>query len=109
MSILTGFVIPFSHRFFFFFYTVWTVIYTLRTRWSDPSQCWLLDISDVDNSLIVGSIPMVTGADLLEQYRYLGFVGSLFAYTTQGPADTVPTLAGLGITSQVAYFPDAPA
>jgi hypothetical protein len=106
MASITGYIIPFSPRPQRLITTLGTVTYNLRTRWSNPSNCWLLDIADVDNNLIIGGIPMITGADLLEQYRYLGFVGSLFAYSTDGPPDMVPTLIGLGITAQVAYIPD---
>ncbi len=83
------------------------VSYIMQTQWSTPSACWLLDISDIDDVPIVRGIPMVTGVDLLEQYRYLGFKGSLFAYSTEGPPDVVPTFTSLGRTAQVAYFADA--
>jgi hypothetical protein len=89
---------------------VWTtsllnVTYTLRTRWSNLSNCWMLDISDVDNNLLIGSIPLVTGADLLEQYQYLEIGGGLIIQNTSGPPDTVPGYSSLGVTSQLLFFP----
>lgn len=104
---VTGYVIPFSPQPQKIVVQLGGTTYTLTTRWLTPSDCWLLDIADVNNNPIVSGIPMITGADLLEQYRYLGFTGSLFAYATQAPVDTVPTFRNLGITTQVAFFPDA--
>ncbi len=37
--------------------------------------------------------PVVTGADLLEQYRHLGFTGALFVVTDRDTGD-VPTFDG---------------
>lgn len=81
------------------------VTYNLRTRWSVGSDCWMLDISDQDNTPILGSIPLVTGADLLEQYGYLNFGGALYAFSTVGPPDVVPTLGDLGVTAFAIFVP----
>lgn len=56
---------------------------------------WTLDIADAANNPIVQGIPLVTGADLLAQYRHLGFTGKLIVQTTSNP-DAVPTFANLG-------------
>ena len=83
--------------------------YNLRTRWSNASNCWMMDIADQDNNPIVGSICLVTGADLLEQYGYLGIGGGLLVETTQGPPNTVPGFRDLGVTAQVFFLPYAEA
>jgi hypothetical protein len=88
-----------------------SISYNLRTRWSNASNCWMMDIADEDNVPIVGSIPLVTGADLLEQYRYLaiGGGGGLYSYSTIGPPDAVAGFLDLGVTSFVVFIPDTPA
>lgn len=56
---------------------------------------WVLDIADASGTPIVQGIPLVTGADLLAQYKHLGFNGSLACQTTSNP-DAVPTFENLG-------------
>jgi hypothetical protein len=80
------------------------VTYNFRTWWSPSQTCWCVDIADVDNVPVVGSIPLVTGADLLEQYEYLGIGGGLVVYDTAGPPDSVPGYADLGVTGQLLFF-----
>jgi hypothetical protein len=85
--------------------TLLGVTFNLRTRWSNAGNCWLLDLSDVDMNPLIGSIPLVTGADLLEQYGYLGIGGGFFVQNTSGPPDTVPGFTELGTTSQLIFAP----
>lgn len=61
-----------------------------------PDPCWELDISDSDGVPLVQGIPLVTGADLLAQYVYLGFGCSLYC-TTDGDRDAVPRFDNLGV------------
>lgn len=64
---------------------------------------WVLDIYDSEtNEPIVMNVPMVTGADLLAQYEYLGLNGEMYVYT-DGDETAVPTLENLGIESNL-YF-----
>lgn len=56
---------------------------------------WILDIADANQDPLVVGIPLVTGADLLAQYAYLGFAGRLIVQTTFNP-DAVPTYQNLG-------------
>lgn len=56
---------------------------------------WILDIADSIGNPIVQGIPLVTGADLLAQYRHLGFRGRLWVQTLSDP-DAVPTFESLG-------------
>lgn len=61
---------------------------------------WVLDIADSTGNEIVQGIPLVTGADLLAQYKHLGFTGALVVQTTSNP-DQVPTFTNLGSDGQL--------
>jgi hypothetical protein len=76
--------------------------YQLVVRWNDPAQVWCIDLSDGNGNLLLANIPLVTGADLLEQFAYLGIGGQLVVQTTNN-ALAVPTLANLGDTGNL-YF-----
>jgi len=79
--------------------------YRLRLLYRDaPEGGWTLDIIDsVSNTELVCGIPLVTGTDLLRQYRHLGITGSLVAFTDSDPAETPPTFDNLGGSSNL-YF-----
>lgn len=68
--------------------------FTLRYRNIDQGG-WILDIADAGGNPIVNGIPLVTGADLVAQYKHLGFGGRLHVQTTSDP-DAVPTFDNLG-------------
>lgn len=74
---------------------------------NDPGgfNCWSLDIADISGNPIVQGIAVVTGADLLAQYRHLGFTGSLVVITTSNP-DAIPTFDNLGSDANVYWVPD---
>ncbi len=79
------------------------VQYSMLLVWRPGAMAgWFLDISTVGGTARVQGIPLVTGADLLEQYPDLNFGGSL-RVTTDGDPDAVPTSANLGATARV-YF-----
>lgn len=63
---------------------------------------WYLDIADANGVPIVQGVPLVTGANLLAQYAYLGFVGALWVQTQSDP-DAVPTFENLG-TDGLLYY-----
>lgn len=63
---------------------------------------WILDIADVDGAPLLCGVPLVTGADLLVQYRYMNFGGELNVQT-DSDIDAVPTFDNLGTVSHV-YF-----
>lgn len=71
------------------------VDYTLTTWWNTYASCWMLSLHDANDNSIIDSIPLITGADLLEQFAYLGLGGQLIVQT-DGDADAVPTYANLG-------------
>lgn len=78
------------------------VTYTLTLKWNVPANCWVLDIEDQDGIQMISGIPLVTGSDLLEQYAYLGFGGTLTAETDHDTC-APPTYDNLGTTGHV-YF-----
>lgn len=63
---------------------------------------WVLDIANAAGNPILQGVPLVTGANLLRQYAYLGFVGALWVQTLDNP-DAVPTFKNLGSDGLLFY------
>lgn len=79
------------------------VNYTLTVQYRNIAMGgWVLDIGDANNVPIAQGLPLVTGANLLAQYAYLGFVGALWVQTQSNP-DAVPTFQNLGSDGLVYY------
>lgn len=78
--------------------------YQFRVTWCQPSNCWVLDISDASGAPIANGLPFITGAGLLEQLQYLGIPGELLVQT-DNDADAVPTFDNLGTLGRLYYFP----
>lgn len=75
----------------------------LVLKWNSSAACWVVDLYNANTgALILGGVMLVTGANLLEQFNYLGFKGTLRAQTDHD-ADAVPTFANLGSTGHL-YF-----
>ena len=72
--------------------------YQMRVVWR--GSCWFLDLMDSSDTLLIGGIPLITGADLLAQYRYLGLGFSLYV-NCDDPANDNPTQTDLGIKSHL--------
>ncbi len=101
----TAYKIPFTPQAMRMEISLGGLSYILKTYWNTPMECWVLDIyDDVDKPMVRG-IPLVTGADLLQQFEYLGFGGMLLIWSTQGPWHTVPSFTSLGNNSNVYYVP----
>lgn len=88
--------------------TIRGVTYTFRFNWNKRAECWVMDIfNDTAEFKILCGIPLVTGADLLEQFLYieLGKAGFLTALTFGPgiPPDQVPTFFNLGIDGHLYY------
>lgn len=80
--------------------------YRLTTRYRNaPGAGWTLDIADNSDVPIVLGIPLVTGANLLDQYPHLGFGGRLFMQTLDDP-DAVPTFDNLGTEALLFWVTD---
>lgn len=81
--------------------TLGSTEYRLTFTWQDaPSAGWVMDIDDASGNHIVGSIPLVTGADLLAQYGYLGF-GVKMSVQTDGDPLAAPTFDNLGSSAHL--------
>jgi hypothetical protein len=79
------------------------VTYNLTVQYRNTAMGgWVLDIADSNNNPIVQGIPLVTGANLLDQFAYLGFVGTLWVQTLDDP-DAVPTFDNLGTDGLLWY------
>ena len=80
------------------------IVYTISLFWRDAPEGggWCMDIGDSANNPILQGVPLVTGADLLAQYGYLGIGVQIFVQSDGAP-DAVPTFTNLGITSHI-YF-----
>lgn len=98
------FIIPFSNVPQDFSITLANKELRMVTKWNASDEGgWLLDIFDgITDASIISCVPLVTGADLLEQYEYLGLGGRLIVYT-DGDELATPTLENLGVESNV-YF-----
>jgi len=86
--------------------TTWAgVVYNLNIYWNWPSQTWIMDIADSANTPLLSGVPLVTGCDLLAQYKYLKIGGQL---TVQTDHDRLapPTFTNLGQTSHLYFIPD---
>ena len=86
--------------------TLANVAYQVTVIWRDAAfGGWVVDIADDQGNPIIQGIPLITGADLLEQYAYLGLGGSLIVQTDHD-VDAVPTYANLGQTSHLYFVTD---
>ncbi|WP_069705192.1 phage baseplate plug family protein [Burkholderia seminalis] len=82
------------------------VIYQLTVQYRAAGGTgWILDVADASGNLLVSGIPLVTGTDLLGQFGYLGFGGSLWVQGAASP-DDVPTFDDLGVGSHVFWVTD---
>jgi hypothetical protein len=92
---------PFSIR-----TTIDGFLYTLHFRYNNSSRCWILDIANYSNQvLIVAGIPLITGTDLLGQFGYMPLgvhtVMTVMTLLAGVPADTVPTFFNLGVDAHL--------
>ena len=79
------------------------VTYQLTLFWRDAEEGgWFLDFATATGVPVLTGMPLVTGVDLLEQYAYLGFTGTLVVQTDHDP-DALPTYENLGELSHL-YF-----
>lgn len=78
------------------------VYYNLTVKWNIQTNCWILDIADVNNNPMISGMPLITGADLLAQYKYLNFNGILIAACDNNMFQ-VPDITNLGTTGHL-YF-----
>lgn len=78
--------------------------YSLVIVWNSVSQCWLVNIADEAKTPIISSIPLVDGANLLEQFDYLSIGGQLIAHVDNQPGP--PNFTNLGTTGHLYFIPN---
>lgn len=84
--------------------TLGGVSYQMSLKYRNTDQGgWTLDIADQNGNPILNGLPLVTGADLLAQYAYLGFGGQLAVQTNSDP-DAAPTFSNLGDDAQIYWI-----
>jgi hypothetical protein len=99
---MTPYEIPLSPQPQTFTIALVGVLYRMSTRWCGAMDAWVLDIYGQDELPLVLGIPLVTGTDLLGQYKHLGIGGSIVVQTL-GNVEKVPGFADLG-TSGLVFF-----
>lgn len=103
---MTPYEIPLSAQPQIFSISLSGVQYKINLQWNRIFQAWIIDFSDINDNLIVSGIPLVTGSDLLEQYKYLGINGSLYVQTDNN-TDQMPTFDNLGTNSHLYFVVDS--
>jgi hypothetical protein len=98
---LNPFEVPLSSGSQQFTITLGNIDYVVLLIWNSVANAWVLDISDQNDNLLIGGIPLVTGVDLLQQYAYVGIGGGLVCTTDDGQG--IPDYSGLGTTGHL-YF-----
>lgn len=76
--------------------------YNITSRWNSVSNAWIMDIYDVNEIPVLLNRPLVTGADLLAQFAYLGISGQMIVQSDNDP-NAVPTYGDLGSTGHLYY------
>lgn len=99
----TAFEIPLSPKPQRFSISLAGTIYGILLHWCWPAQIWVLDIFDATDNLLVGGLPLVTGADLLGQLVELGIGGKLIVQG-EGNPDSVPGFTTLGSNGGRLFF-----
>lgn len=103
---MTAYEIPLSPQPQRFDIELGGVTYKLTVLWNNaPTGGWVLDIANSLDEPIISGIPLVTGANLLAQYEYLGFSGSL-EVQTDFDLFAVPTFTNLGTQSHLYFLTD---
>lgn len=74
------------------------IVYILTFTWRGTG--YVMDIADTKNNALVSGLSLVTGADLLAQFSYLGITGALVILSDYAPS-LVPLYTTLGISSHL--------
>ena len=81
--------------------SILNVTYIIRTYYCDIANGgWVIDISDASGNAILQGIPLVTGADLLGQYEYLG-LGFGLMFASDGDINAVSGFSDLGVSGHL--------
>lgn len=83
--------------------TLGDIAYRLTVVWRDAEEGgWTLDVATPQGAPVLQGVPLVVGVDMLGQYEYLGFGGSLVVLVDNRPGAD-PTYEDLGSLSHL-YF-----
>jgi hypothetical protein len=78
--------------------------FKMKITWNDAMKSWMMALLDGNTQdVLIESMPLVTGADLLEQFAYLQIPGQLIVFTKGGVTDE-PTFDNLGADSNLYYI-----
>lgn len=83
-----------------------TVTYTLTFKFNPVSDCWMLDIDNFAGVNILDGLALVTGADLLSQFKYLGIPGQLVVWWVASGQPQAPDFSNLGTEAKLYFIPD---
>jgi hypothetical protein len=64
-------------------------------RYSEVAGYWVMSIQDSNQNLLLDSVPLVTGLNILQQYGYLD-IGSIYILNTGNSNDDYPNNQELG-------------
>jgi hypothetical protein len=74
------------------------------SRWNGEMPAWVLDLYDGNTrEPLILCLPLVTGLDLLEQFRHVGIPGTLVC-TTLADELAPPTFDNLGAEAILGYI-----
>ena len=88
------------------------VLYSFRFKWNRIIGAWVMDIRDAAGDPIGGTggldgVPLVTGTDLLGQFRYLAIGGGIpmivMTIAVGQSPDEVPTFRNLGVDGHLFF------
>lgn len=79
--------------------TISGVNYLIQLIWRDHAG-WVLDLMDSSRGIIISNLPLVTGADLLDQYAFLNLNFGLIVHCDES-TQPYPVKTDLGIGSHV--------
>lgn len=103
MTILRIPLEPIAQR---FFVALNGVVYECTLQFADVDEGgWFLDIATSDGVMLAAGLPLVTGADILAQFRYLNIIPEnavLYTYT-DGDISAPPTYDNLGSAANLYY------
>jgi hypothetical protein len=79
------------------------VVYQFTLYWVEKvAQSWQIDISDSAGTLLIAGVPLLPGADILAQHKWLNFPGELWVLCDYNE-QAAPLFTDLGINSHL-YF-----
>ena len=96
--------IPFEAIAQSFAITLGGVALQFATQWNEYNEAWEVSIYDDSGVLLIGSLPLVCGVNILEQHQHV-ITGAIVCYTDGNP-DAPPTEGNLGATSNAYYVGD---